>query len=66
MKVIVGILLIAFIVVMVILLALVSYLLWDEVCDTYQKNRKRAIATKRLEDEMKRVCDESQTERSER
>ena len=57
MKVIVGILLIAIIVVIVVLLSLVSYLLWDEVCDTYQKNRKRAIATKRLEDEMRRVCD---------
>ena len=58
MKVIVGILLIALIVAIVVLLSLVSYLLWDEVCDTYQKNRKRAIATKRLEDEMKRICDE--------
>ena len=64
MKVIIGILLILLIVTMVVLLSLVSYLLWDEVCDTYQRNRKRAIATKRLEDEMKRVCDE-QTERSE-
>lgn len=58
MKVIFGILLIALIVVMVMLLSLVTYLLWDEVCDAYQKNRKRAIAMKRLEDEMKRVCDE--------
>lgn len=57
MKIIVGILLIVLIVVMVMLLSLVSYILWDEVCETYQKNRKRAIATKRLEDEMKRVCD---------
>ena len=64
MKVIIGILLILLIVTMVVLLSLVSYLLWNEVCDTYQRNRKRAIATKRLEDEMKRVCDE-QTERSE-
>ena len=64
MKVIFGILLILLIVTMVVLLSLVSYLLWDEVCDTYQRNRKRAIATKRLEDEMKRACDE-QTERSE-
>lgn len=58
MKVIVSILLIVLIVTISILLSLVSYLLWDEVRDTYQKNRKRAIATKRLEDEMKRVCDE--------
>ena len=62
MKVIVSILLIAVIVVIVILLSLVSYLLWGEVCDTYQENKKRAIATKRLQDEMKRICDE-QTER---
>ncbi len=41
MKVIVGILLIVLIAVMVILLALVSYMLWDEVCDIHQKNRKK-------------------------
>ena len=64
MKIIVGILLIALIVVMVVLLSFVSYLLWDEVCDTYQKNRKRAIATKQLENEMKRICGKW-TERSE-
>lgn len=65
MKVIVGILLIVLIVVMVILLSLVSYLLWDEVCDTYLKNRKRTIAMKRLEDEMKRICDEQRERKGE-
>ena len=64
MKVIVGILLIALIVVMVILLSLVSYLLWDEVRLTYTARRKERIVAQRLKDEMKRICDE-QTERSE-
>ena len=66
MKIIVGILLIVLILVMVMLLSLVSYLLWNEVYDIYQENRKKAIAMKRLEDEMERVCDEPQIGRNDR
>lgn len=58
MKVIIGILLIALIVAIAVLLSLVSYLLWDEVCETYTARRKERIAAQRLKEEIDRVCSE--------
>lgn len=43
MKVIVGISLILLIMVMVVLLSMVSYLLWDEVCKVREEHRQKGV-----------------------
>ncbi len=44
MKIIVGILLILLIVTMVVLLSMVSYLLWDEVCKVREEHRQKGAS----------------------
>ena len=60
MKVTVGILLILLFVVMVVLLSIVSYLLWDEACEVREKHRRTRIATQRLEEKIERMNHEPQ------
>ena len=58
MKIILGIVLILILAAMSVLIVFVSYLLWDEVCETYTARRKEQIAAQRLKEEIDRVCSE--------
>ena len=55
MKIILGIMLILIFAAMLMLIVFVSYLLWDEVCETYTARREERIAAQRLKEKIDRM-----------